>query len=58
MVHLVEPFVVSSWMVFDFWWSSDVLVEHAVDGLSVAEIFKLYDEDFFRDNEVVFPFSF
>ncbi|KAL8151872.1 hypothetical protein V2J09_021680 [Rumex salicifolius] len=30
---------------------SDVLVEHAVGGSSVAEIFKLHGEGFFRDNE-------
>ncbi|GMH14942.1 hypothetical protein Nepgr_016783 [Nepenthes gracilis] len=30
---------------------SDVLVEQAVGGISVAEIFKLYGENFFRENE-------
>ncbi|GAB4848325.1 Shikimate kinase [Ancistrocladus abbreviatus] len=30
---------------------SDVLVEQAVGGISVAEIFKIYGESFFRENE-------
>ncbi|KAL7223425.1 hypothetical protein ACSBR1_024970 [Camellia fascicularis] len=29
----------------------DTLIEHTVGGTSVAEIFKLYGESFFRDNE-------
>lgn len=32
--------------------SSDVLIEEAVSGSTVAEIFKLHGESFFRDNEV------
>lgn len=32
--------------------SSDTLVEHEVGGTSVAEIFKLNGEGFFRDKEV------
>lgn len=31
---------------------SDILVEESVDGTSVAEIFNLYGERFFRDKEV------
>lgn len=31
---------------------SDTLIEEAVGGSTVAEIFKLYGESFFRDNEV------
>ncbi|KAF5957843.1 hypothetical protein HYC85_005068 [Camellia sinensis] len=35
------------WFVVIF----DTLIEHTVGGTSVAEIFKLYGESFFRDNE-------
>lgn len=31
---------------------SDTLIEQSVDGTSVAEIFKLYGEGFFREKEV------
>ena len=33
-------------------WISDTLVEQEVGGTSVAEIFKLHGEGFFRDKEV------
>ncbi|CAN1170399.1 Shikimate kinase 1, chloroplastic [Linum perenne] len=32
-------------------WCSDALIEESVDGISVAEIFNLYGEYFFRDKE-------
>lgn len=32
--------------------NSDTLIEEEVDGNSVADIFKLYGESFFRDREV------
>ncbi|CAN1250170.1 Shikimate kinase 1, chloroplastic [Linum perenne] len=32
-------------------WCSDALIEASVDGISVAEIFNLYGEYFFRDKE-------
>lgn len=37
---------------------SDKLVEQAVGGATVAQIFKEYSEEFFRENEVLLPFSF
>lgn len=55
MIYLLV-YITFYWVVFCvlafFLGYSDTFVEHEVGGKSVAEIFKLYGEGFFRDKEV------